>query len=132
MDFYEDNHVIATPQQVMVVQLRDGEKPPFRRAGTVPPRPGRTGHPADKAPKAEVKAGPEPFRIDVQGLMKRTYPPARPPGNYFYLKAGKGKVLWASVDQFTEDEYEEIFRPNGARPNGPSTSSTWPTGAKSS
>ncbi|PIS44650.1 MAG: hypothetical protein COT22_09405, partial [Ignavibacteria bacterium CG08_land_8_20_14_0_20_37_9] len=25
MDFYEDDHVVATPQQVMVVQLRDGE-----------------------------------------------------------------------------------------------------------
>jgi tricorn protease len=96
MDFYEDNHVIATPQQVMAVQLRDGEKPPFA-----------SGAPA----KEEKKAEPEPFRIDTEGLAERTYPLPVPAGNYFWLKAGKGKVLWASVDEFTEDEYEEIFKP---------------------
>jgi len=95
MDFYEDNHIIATPQQVMAVQLRDGETPPFAAGGV----------------KEEKKAEPQPFRIDTDGLMKRTYPLPVPAGNYFYLKAGKGKVLWASVDAFTEEEYEEIFRP---------------------
>jgi tricorn protease len=98
MDFYEDNHVIATPQQVMVVALRDGERPPFALGAVV---------------KEEKKAEPEPFRIDTDGLMKRTYPLPVPAGNYFYLKAGKGKVLWASVDAFTEAEYEEIFKPRG-------------------
>jgi tricorn protease len=96
MDFYEDNHVMATPQQVMAVQLRDGEKPPFASGG---------GAPEDK------KAEPVPFRIDTEGLAKRTFPLPVPAGNYFYLKAGKGKVLWASVDAFTEAEYEEIFKP---------------------
>jgi len=96
MDFYEDNHVLATPQQVMVVQLRDGEKPPF--AGEIGTKP-------------DKKAEPEPFRIDTDGLVKRTYPLPVPASNDFYLKAGKGKVLWASVEAFTENEYEEIFRP---------------------
>jgi len=91
MDFYEDNHVIATPQQVMVVQLRDGEAPPF------------AGEPGEKP-------APAPFRIDTQGLARRTFPLPVPPGNYFWLKAGKGKVLWASVDEFTEGEYEDIFK----------------------
>jgi tricorn protease len=95
MDFYEDNHVIATPQQVMAVQLRDGEAPPFA---------------ADGGDKQDKKAAPVPFRIDTEGLVKRTYPLPTPPGNYFWLKAGKGKVLWASVDAFTEAEYEEIFK----------------------
>jgi tricorn protease len=96
MDFYEDNHVIATPQQVMAVELRDGEKPPFASDG---------GASEDK------KADPGPFRIDTEGLAKRTFPLPVPAGNYFYLKAGKGKVLWAAVDAFTENEYEEIFKP---------------------
>jgi tricorn protease len=95
MDFYEDNHVLSAPQQVMVVQLRDGEKPPF----------------AADAVKAEKKAEAEPFRVDTEGLLRRTSPLPVPAGNYFYLKAGKGKVLWASVDTFGENEYEEIFRP---------------------
>ena len=29
MDFYEDDHTIRTPQTVMAVQLKDGEKPPL-------------------------------------------------------------------------------------------------------
>ena len=29
MDFYEDNHIVRTPQSVMAVQLKDGQKPPF-------------------------------------------------------------------------------------------------------
>jgi tricorn protease len=96
MDFYEDNHVIRTPHQVMVVQLADGEQPPFADAVT----------PAQKS-------GTTPNRIDVQGFARRTYPLPVPAGNYFYLKAGKGKVAWCSVPMFTEDEYEEIFKPGG-------------------
>jgi len=146
MDFYEDNHVLGTPQQVMVVALRDGEKPPFAEAAAVSfaasavpeaavsavpeapvsaragtPVSARAGTPASErggtptaAASAKPAPAPEPMRIDVQGLSKRTYPLPVVPGNYFYLKAGKGKVLWASVDQFTEEEYEEIFRPKGA------------------
>jgi len=100
MDFYEDNHVISAPQQVMAVQLRDGEKSPFAEGASVE--------------KAEKKGEPEPFRIDIEGLQKRTYPFPVAAGNFFYLKAGKGKAVWCSVDQFTEDEYEEIFKPRGA------------------
>ncbi|HSA94460.1 MAG TPA: S41 family peptidase [Acidobacteriota bacterium] len=95
MDFYEDNHVLATPQQVMAVQLRAGEAPPFAPGG-----------PAE----GEKKAAPVPFRIDAEGLIERTYPLPVAPGNYFWLKAGKGKVLWASIDAFTEGEYEDIFK----------------------
>ena len=35
-------------------------------------------------------------------------------GNYFFLKAGKNSVTWASTDFFGEDEYETIFKPSGA------------------
>ena len=99
MDFYEDNHVMATPQQVMVVQLQAGEKPPFWGKPV--------GEKKDEAPAAG------PLRIDVEGLKDRTYPLPVPAGNYFFLRAGKGKALWSAVDKFTEDEYEEIFKPGG-------------------
>ena len=100
MDFYEDNHVISAPQQVMVVQLQAGEKPPFSDDGG--------------EAKADEKAQSEPFRIDTEGLLTRTYSLPVEPGNYFFLKAGKDKALWCSVDRFSEDEYEEIFEPRGA------------------
>ena len=98
MDFYEDNHIIATPQQVMAVSLRAGEKPPF----------GEKDEEDKKASEAR------PFRVDLEGLSSRTFPLPVEPGNYFFLKAGKGRVTWASVPAFTEDEYEEIFSPRGA------------------
>jgi tricorn protease len=94
MDFYEDNHVIATPQQVMAVQLRDNETPPFEDPFI-----------------NEEKKSDEQFKIDIDGIITRTYPLPIDPGNYFYLKAGNGKVIWCSVDNFTEDEYEQIFKP---------------------
>ncbi len=96
MDFYEDNHVLDAPYQVMAVQLNAADQPPFTDAVA-----------------GEKKAG-DAFHIDTDGLANRTYPLPVPAGNYFYLQAAKGKVLWCAVDKFTEAEYEEIFAPGGA------------------
>ena len=96
MDFYEDNHVVSAPQNVMVVQLKANQHPPFIDTLTLP------------------KPKESPFRIDLQGLRDRTYPIPNLAGNYFFLKAGKGRVLWSSVDRFTEAEYEEIFKPGAS------------------
>ncbi len=96
MDFYEDNHVESNPQQIIAVQLQAGLKPPFE----------------DDAVKDEPKPS-DKFKIDIEGIETRTYPLPVPAGNYFYLKAGSGMVAWCSVPKFTEDEYEEIFKPKG-------------------
>lgn len=97
MDFYEDNHVEATPQQVMIVQLQDGLTPPFAEPVT-----------------SEIKKPDNNLKIDTKDIIKRTFPLPVEPGNYFFLKAGNDRVAWASVPAFTEDEYEEIFKPKGA------------------
>lgn len=94
MDFYEDNHIESTPQQIMCVQLRADDTPPFEEPVT----------------KVDQKSDGA-LRIDFDGIKTRTYPLPIEAGNYFYLKASNGKVLWSSVDKFTEDEYEEIFKP---------------------
>ncbi len=94
MDFYEDNHVLHSPYQIMAVQLTAGERPPFADSVS------RTTRRADTG-----------FRIDADGLQQRTFPVPVPPGNYFHLQAGKGKILWCSVPRFADDEYEEIFKP---------------------
>ncbi len=109
MDPFEDNHIVANPARVMVAQLRQGEKPPFvKRPATEPPS-------ATEAEKATGKKDdPARFRVDVDGLPSRVYPLPVDPGNYFHLVAGKGHVAWSSVPLFTEDEYEEIYRPGGA------------------
>ncbi|MCX6138003.1 MAG: S41 family peptidase [Ignavibacteriales bacterium] len=93
MDFYEDNHIVRAPYKVMAVQLKAGEKPPFTEGSS-----------------AEKKSG-NTVQVDADGLLQRTYSLPVESGNYFYLKAGKGKVTWCSVDQFTEAEYEEVFKP---------------------
>ncbi|HEX6974779.1 MAG TPA: S41 family peptidase [Vicinamibacterales bacterium] len=93
MDIFEDNHVIANPVQVMVLQLKAGQAPPF-----------------DKYAK---HAEPGAFRVDVAGIETRVFPLPVKSGNYFFLKAGKGRVTFASTDGFGESEYETIFNPNG-------------------
>src|SRR5208283_1143720 len=47
MDFYEDNHVVSKPQNVMVVQLKNDERPPF----------------ADTSSAVKLRGGP--FHIDL-------------------------------------------------------------------
>ncbi len=96
MDVYEDNHIIPQPVQVMAVQLKAGQRPPF-----------------EKAPKAEKKGEAEPFRIDLAGIENRTFVVPVKAGNYFYAKAGKGKITFAAIDDFTDDEYEELYVPGG-------------------
>ncbi len=96
IDIFEDNHVIPTPVQVMAVQLKAGQTPPFARAVT----PGQ-------------KDDPQPFRIDLAGLEQRVFPLPVKSGNYFYLKAGKGFVTWAATDFFGEAEIETVFTPSG-------------------
>ncbi len=125
MDVFEDNHVIPAPVQVMVVQLKAGQAPPFEdmeRPGTGGPRgmpmmpPDREGRPGERGPRPreEKKEGAaEPFRIDLAGIQERTFTVPVKGGNYFYARAGKGKVTFASVDAFGEDEYEEIYNPGG-------------------
>ncbi len=98
MDFYEDNHIIANPYQVMVVQLQAGRKPPF----------------LGNESKSDKSDAPAEKRVELDGIAARMFPLPVPAGNYFYLKAGKGKVAWCSVPRFGEDEYEEVFKPRGA------------------
>jgi len=102
MDIYEDNHVIAHPVQPMVVQLRAGERPPFEEEGG-----------GDEGAKKKAE-GDDAFRIDLEGITDRIYPLPVSSGNYFYLKAGKGFVTWASVPGYDRGEYEYVFTPSGA------------------
>ncbi len=101
MDFYEDNHIIAHPFQVMVVQLQGGQKPPF------------TDEPIEKG-KTTPATQAKRIKIDLDGLTLRTFALPVAPGNYAFLRAGRGRVLWCSVPVFTEDEYEEVFKPGGS------------------
>ncbi|HPK70945.1 MAG TPA: S41 family peptidase [Vicinamibacterales bacterium] len=94
MDIFEDNHVIPSPVQVMAVQLRAGQAPPFGKG----------------APRT---AEARPFRIDLAGIDERVFPLPVRSGNYFFLKAGKGVVTWASTDSWGESEYETVFSPSG-------------------
>lgn len=112
MDFYEDNHVITNPYRVMAVQLRAGQKEPFAVAPeeikdliqpVVEKEAGAKGK--EKAERAA------PVTVDLAGLEGRLFELPVAPGEYFSLKAGKNHLTWCSVPAFTEDEYEEIFKP---------------------
>ena len=112
MDLFEDNHIVANPALIMVVQLQKGIKPPFAAASAQMPivAPAEV---KDAAQAQPIAANPETYRIDLEGIQNRVYSLPVKPGNYFHLLAGKKFVAWSAVDQFTEDEYEEIYKPKG-------------------
>jgi tricorn protease len=103
MDLFEDDHIVVNPTRVMVVQLRKGEKPPFAKPVSAEGGQGKDA-PADAAAK---------FRVDPDGIQDRVFPLPVEPGNYFHLVGGKGYVGWSSVAEFTEEQYEEFYNPNG-------------------
>ncbi len=94
IDIFEDDHVIEHPVQVMALQLKAGQRPPYD--------PG----------KDRKDAGP--FRIDLAGIQSRVFPLPIPPGLYFHLKAGKGVVTYDALPTYGEAETEELFKPGGA------------------
>lgn len=109
MDFYEDNHVLCNPQQIMAVQLQAGQKPPF-----IDEEAENSETPAKKENDKKGAKDTNPgMIIDIDGISTRTFVIPVPAGNYFYLKAANGKILWASIPKFGDDEYEEIFEPKG-------------------
>jgi tricorn protease len=108
MDFYEDNHVIANPFRLMVVQLQAGQKPPFLDGPAEKSKPARGKADGEKTP-AQAKR----ITIDLDGLSLRTFALPVAAGNYAFLRAGRGLVFWCSVPVFSEDEYEEVFTPRG-------------------
>ncbi len=93
IDIFEDDHVVEHPVQVMALQLKTGQRPPYDRG------------------KERKEA--EPFRIDLAGIQSRVFPLPIPPGLYFHLKAGKGLVTYDSVPTYGEAETEELFKPGG-------------------
>ncbi len=111
MDVFEDNHVIPNPVQVMAVQLRAGQKPPFFK----PAEEAKKKEPKESKASKEAKEPKETFGIDLDGIQNRAFVLPVGSGNYFFLKAGKGYVTWASRDHFGENEYEQIFTPGGRR-----------------
>jgi tricorn protease len=99
MDPFEDNHIVVNPTRLMVAALRKGEKPPFAKSV------------AEDGSAAKNDA--DKFRVDSDGIQQRVTPAPVAPGNYFHLVSGKGYAGWSSVDQFSEDEYEEFYNVNG-------------------
>jgi tricorn protease-like protein len=93
IDIFEDDHVIEHPVQVMALQLKAGQRPPYDRG--------------------KGRLDPEPFRIDLTGIESRVFPLPIAPGLYFHLKAGKGVVTYDSLPTYGEAETEELFKPGG-------------------
>jgi tricorn protease len=120
MDFHEDNHVLSTPYQVMAMALQAGGRPPFldnepkEDSGETAKGADDRGKEKDKEGKSSAAPLLAPVRIDIAGIESRIFPLPVAAGNFFHLQAGKGTVLWTSVPKFTEEEYEDIWKPRDA------------------
>jgi len=115
MDPFEDDHVVVNPTRVMVVALRKGERPPFaRKASEETAAPAAPAAPeAAKGAEAAKAVDPLRFQVDPEGIRSRVFPLPVEPGNFFHLLAGKGHVAWSSVPLWSEEEYDESYRPAG-------------------
>ena len=105
VDFMEDNHVINNPTKIMVVQLRAGEKPPYYQKTLKEKLKSEDEKPKSKGKKKEkVKV-----KIDLQGIENRIFEMPVKPGNYFYLTAAKGKLIYLSLPYITMNDYDYFF-----------------------
>ncbi len=101
VDYLEDNHIVNNTTKLMVVQLRAGERPPFEEKDL-----------EERLKEGKKRAGKkkkEPFRIDLEGIRNRIYEAPLAPGNYFYLKAGKGKLILSYLPFITMRHYDYFF-----------------------
>ncbi len=104
VDYLEDNHVLQNPTKIMVVQLRAGEKPPFYQRSLREKL--REGEKPKKEKKTEEK---REVRIDLQGIEERVFEVPVKPGNYFFLGAGDGKLVYLSLPFVTMNDYDYFF-----------------------
>ena len=108
VDYLEDNHVINNPTKIMVVQLRSGEKPPFYKETLREELYGKNK--VDTKPASAKRAKEKPLvRIDLAGIENRIFEVPVKPGNYFYLKAAKGKLIYLSLPFVTMNDYDYFF-----------------------
>lgn len=112
MDIFEDNHIINHPVQIMALQLKAGEKPPFTEEIQESEfKMDFHRKDADDYEKDKKELKKADFRIDLDGIQKRAFTVPVKSGNYFYLKAAKGKITFASVDGYEGGEYRGVFYP---------------------
>ncbi len=100
LDPSEDNYIISQMSQVMVVQLRDGEKPPF----------------CEDAEEDESNAGADTtFRIDLTGIQQRIYRVPVDAGNFKKLVGGLNTVFVLGKERFGFPGIEEFFNPGSVQ-----------------
>lgn len=106
VDYLEDNHVINNPTKIMVVQLKAGEKPPFYKETL---RETLKGEEKTSGKSASKKKEKIIVKIDMEGIENRIFEVPVKPGNYFYLKATAGKLIYLSLPYITMNDYDFFF-----------------------
>ena len=104
LDPSEDNFIISRMSQVYCVQLRAGEKPPFRK-----------DEEEDDESGEETAKNDTTFRIDLTGIEQRIYRVPIDPGNFKKLGAGKSVVLVMGKERFGFPGIEEFFNPGSVQ-----------------
>jgi len=110
VDYLEDNHVINNPTKVMMAQLQAGQKPPFYKE-SFREKIKEEKKPEKKTEKKGKKKAEKPrtIKIDLKGIENRIFEAPIKPGNYFYLKAANGNLVYLSLPYITMDDYDYFF-----------------------
>lgn len=104
LDWFMDNNINTDMSRVMVVQLREGERPPFDE----------TEHEEEKensdADSTKATAG-DSVIIDFDGIENRIYTVPIAPGTYRMLSTYKGHVTYLSRSGFGFPSFDEFLNP---------------------
>lgn len=104
LDWFMDNNINTDMSQVMVVQLRSGEKSPFDE--TVDEEENKTSD-ADTTKVSDSDS----VIIDFEGIQDRIYTVPIAPGTYKMLSTYKGHVTYLARTSFGFPGIEEFFNP---------------------
>lgn len=106
LDWFMDNNINTDMSQVMVVQLRAGERPPFYEIEEDSEESGEAAE-ADTSKVSPDKS----ISIDLEGITERIYTVPVKPGTYRMLSAYKGHIAYLSRDGYGFPGLQEFLHP---------------------
>ncbi|MCK4235521.1 MAG: PDZ domain-containing protein, partial [Candidatus Krumholzibacteria bacterium] len=110
LDWFMDNNISDDMSNVMVVQLRAGEKPPFDEIEDDEAEEKAAAKDTTSADSTSA-AKDDSIRVDLEGIEKRIFTVPIPAGTYRMLSTYKGHLTYLSRKGFGFPGIDEFFSP---------------------
>ncbi len=108
LDWFMDNNINADMSQIMVMQLREGQEPPFgRESKDDSSGEGKT----DSTEKSSEEQDPDSLIIKTDNIHNRVFTVPVKPGTYRMLSFAGGCIHYMSRENYGFPGIQEFFRP---------------------